>query len=208
MKGLILKDLYMTAKYCISYLFIVAVFIIISLFGSENFLFICYPCLFSGMIPATLLSYDERSKWSEYCKTMPYSQAQIVSAKYIIGIIFSFCAIILCGIAQAVKMNLNGSFRLHDYLALMTMLLILSSVTSVTLPFMFRFGVEKGRITYYFMIVIVIASGLAAQNIIAQSSEGSFSLYAVSPILCLAAIAIYALSWCLSIMFYKKHNSK
>ena len=209
MKGLILKDLYMTAKYCRAYLLIVVAFIAVSLFGSNNFIFIFYPCLLAGIVPMTLLSYDERSKWNEYCGTMPISAAQIVSTKYIIGLICSFCVLILSGIAQAVKMNMNGIFRLGDYLVLMAMLLIMSCVAAaVTLPFIFRFGVEKGRIVYYFTIALICGGSVAVSNVFNFTSENSASLNGVFPILCAAAAVIYAVSWYLSIVFYKKRLIK
>lgn len=209
MKGLILKDLYMAAKYCRAYLLIVAAFIAASLFGSNNFIFIFYPCLLSGMMPMTLLSYDERSKWNEYCGTMPISAAQIVSAKYIIGLIFSFCVLILSVIAQAVKMNLDGPFLLGKWLTLLAMVLIMSCVAAaVTLPLIFRFGVEKGRIAYYLTIAIVCGVSVAASNVLNLSTEVSVPLNGVFPILCAVAVAIYALSWYLSIVFYKKRLIK
>ncbi|MDE7281371.1 MAG: ABC-2 transporter permease, partial [Ruminiclostridium sp.] len=66
MKGLILKDLYMTVKYCRIYLLIAVVFIAVSFVGNDSLFFIFYPCLFCGMIPVSLLGYDERSRWLQY----------------------------------------------------------------------------------------------------------------------------------------------
>ena len=68
MKGLLLKDLYMTMKYCRSYLLIAVVFTAVSFVGNDNLFFIFYPCPFCGMIPVTLLGYDERSHWQQYRK--------------------------------------------------------------------------------------------------------------------------------------------
>ena len=86
MKGLLLKDLYMAAKYCRSILLVIVVFLSISFLGEDNLIFGFYPCLFCGMIPASLLSYDERSKWNVYCGTLPYTRAQFVSVKYLFGL--------------------------------------------------------------------------------------------------------------------------
>ncbi|MCH5191717.1 MAG: ABC-2 transporter permease [Oscillospiraceae bacterium] len=208
MKGLILKDLYMTAKYCKAHLLIIAASIGISLFVS-NVIFIFYPCLMSGIVPMTLLSYDERSKWSEYCGTMPISAAQIVSTKYIIGLICSFCVLILSGTAQEVKMNHDGVFQLGDWLNLLAMLLIMSCVAvAVTLPFIFRFGVEKGRIAYYLTIAIACGVNFAASDVINFNTDAPVLLNVVYLILCIIAVAIYALSWYLSIVFYKKRLIK
>ena len=85
MKGLLLKDLYMVVKYCKAYLLIAVVFLAVSLMGSDNLFFIFYPCLLCGMIPVNLLAYDERSRWPQYCGTLPYTKGQIVSGKYLMA---------------------------------------------------------------------------------------------------------------------------
>ena len=43
MRGLLLKDLYMMAKYCRAYLLMAVVFVAVSLFSSDNLFFIFYP---------------------------------------------------------------------------------------------------------------------------------------------------------------------
>ena len=87
MKGLLLKDWYMMKKYCRMYIFIAAVFIAVSLVNNGNMFFVFYPCLLCGMIPVNLLGYDERSRWMQYSGTMPYTKTQIVSGKYLVGLL-------------------------------------------------------------------------------------------------------------------------
>lgn len=207
MKGLLLKDFYMTLKYCRAYLLIVAVFILVSFAGDDNLFFVFYPCLLTGMIPVTLLAYDERSKWNEYCGTLPYSKAQIVSAKYLMGLFTQIFVLTLSAIAQAVKMNLTGTFVLSSYLVMMTILFIMSCVaSSISLPFMFKLGVEKGRIAYFVMIGFVCAGSVAASSIFRTSLQTTISFSGILPLICITAVAIYALSWYLSIVFYKKRE--
>ena len=78
MKGLILKDLYMIKSYCKSYLLIAVVFFAVSFAGNNNMFFAFYPCLLCGMIPVTLLGYDERSRWIQYSGTMPYTKTHYI----------------------------------------------------------------------------------------------------------------------------------
>lgn len=203
MKGLLLKDFYLTVKYCKSYLLIFVCFILASAFSSDNFFFAFYPCLICGMIPVTLLGYDERSKWSQYCGTLPYTKAQIVSGKYLIGLFAQVGVIFFSAVAQAIRMNINGPFDMNSYLILMALMLILSLFSSsISLPYMFRFGVEKGRIAYYIMIGIVCAGSVIATSLF----ENIDTVKLPVPILCVAAAAIYALSWYLSIVFYRKRE--
>ncbi len=207
MKGLLLKDFYMTKKYCKAYLFIAVVFIATSLTNNDNLFFAFYPCLLCGMIPVNLLGYDERSRWVQYSGTLPYAKGQIVSSKYLIGLMAQTAMLIAAGIAQAVRMNLNGIFQWNDYMVLMLMMLILALITSsISLPFMFKLGVEKGRIAYYVMIGVVCAGSFAATTIFKAASKIEIQLNGILPIFCLVGIGIYALSWYLSIMFYKKRE--
>lgn len=205
MKGLILKDLYMMKKYCKSYLFLVIIFIAVSFVGTNNLFFIFYPCMLCGMIPVNLLGYDERSRWLQYSETMPYTKSQIVSGKYLIGLGTQIFMILVVGIAQAIRMSIGGTFILGEYLVLMMLLLIMSLLaSSITLPFMFKLGVEKGRMAYYFMVGVVCAGSIIGSNLLSVGFQAEIKMNGILPIICLVGIGIYALSWYMSIVFYKK----
>ena len=207
MKGLLLKDWYMMKKYCRYYLFVSIGFIILSMVSSGNMFFIFYPCLLAGMIPVNLLGYDERSRWTEYVGTLPYTKTQIVSAKYLIGLFTQIALLTVICIAQGVKMSTEGTFVLKEFLLLMMLLLIMASVSSsLTLPFVFKYGVEKGRTAYYVMIGVVCAGSIIATSIFKEGLQNEIQLNAVLHIACLVGIGIYALSWYLSIVFYKKRE--
>ena len=207
MKGLLLKDLYMMKKYCKSYLIIAAFFIAASFVGNHNLFFVSYPILLCGMIPVNLLGYDERSRWLQYSDTLPYTKAQIVSSKYLIGLIAQTAMMIIIGIAQIIGMNLNGEAQIINFLVLMPMMLMISTViSSLTLPFIFKMGIEKGRIAYYFMIGIAVTASLVASNIFGENFQLRIERNIILAIFCLVGIGIYVLSWYLSIVFYKKRE--
>ena len=205
MKGLLLKDWYMMKKYCRYYLFVSIGFIILSMLSSGNMFFVFYPCLLCGMIPVNLLGYDERSRWTEYVGTLPYSKTQIVSAKYLIGLFTQIAMLIVICVAQGVKMGIDGTFVLKEFLLLMMLLLIMASVSSsLTLPFIFKYGVEKVRGAYYVMIGVVCAGSIIASTAFMEGMQNKIQMTAVLPITCLVGIGIYVLSWYLSVVFYKK----
>jgi len=207
MKGLLLKDWYMTKKYCKYYLFVGIGFIILSLMSKGNMFFIFYPCLLCGMIPVNLLGYDERSRWTEYVGALPYTKTQIVSAKYLIGLFAQIAMLTVTCIAQGIKMSVDGEFVLKEFLVLVMLLLIMATVTSsVTLPFIFKLGVEKGRAAYYVMIGVVCAGSIISTTIFNESMRTEVQLNGILPIICLVGIGIYVLSWYLSIVFYKKRE--
>lgn len=208
MKGLLRKDLYMMGKYCRSYLLLVIVFLCVSVFSSDNLFFVFYPSLFSGMIPVSLLAYDERSRWMQYSGTLPYTKGQLVSGKYIIGLMTQIAVLIATGIAQAIRMKMNGTFQWDTFAALMLVIFSMAAViSSISLPFMFKLGVEKGRVAYYVMIGIACMGSVAASKLFQTDWQGSMNLQGVLPVLVAAGIAVYALSWHLSIVFYRKRET-
>ena len=210
MKGLLLKDFYMTAKYCRTYLLIGIVFIAVSFAGQEgqNMFFVFYPCLLCGMIPVNLLAYDERSRWMEYSGTLPYTKAQIVSGKYLMGIIVQGAMLIAVGIAQAVRMKLAGSFHLGEFSLFMSTIFAMATITSsISMPFMFRWGVEKGRIAYYCMIGFVCAAGYLGSVFFTGGTQLAVGQGMLMAVLFLLGAGVYAGSWLASIRMYQKRET-
>ncbi len=207
MKGLLLKDWYMMKKYCRSYLVITVVFIAVSLVSDDNMFFVFYPCLLCGMIPVNLLGYDERSHWVQYSSSLPYTKTQIVSAKFLIGLLAQMTVLIVTAAAQGIKMRINGSFSLNDFIALMLLMLTMATLTSsISLPFIFKLGVEKGRTAYYVMIGFAGFGGVLASYLFREHLTAEIHTNLLLIVLACIGIGVYALSWYLSIVFYKKRE--
>lgn len=207
MKGLLLKDWYMMKMYCKSYHFIAGVFVALSLVSNGNMFFVFYPCLLCSMIPVNLLGYDERSRWVQYSGTMPYTKAQVVSGKYLIGLLIQITMLIVIGVAQAVKMMIAGDFILGDFTVLMLLILIVSMLTSsIPLPFVFKLGVEKGRTAYYVMIGFICGASVVASSLFRGYFGTDIKPNLVLAILAFVGIGIYIFSWYMSIVFYKKRE--
>lgn len=207
MKGLLLKDWYMMKKYCRAYLLIAVVFIAVSLFSNDNMFFVFYPCLLCGMIPINLLGYDERSRWMQYSGTLPYTKTQIVSGKYLIGLLSQITILVATGVAQAAKMLIAHNFELGDFAVLMLLMLIVSTLTSsICLPFVFKLGVEKGRTAYYIMIGFVCGASVLASSILRRQLISEIKPNLILALVAVVGICVYILSWYLSIVFFKKRE--
>lgn len=206
MKGLLLKDFYMSLKYCKVYLFVTAVCIAASVFGGNNQYFMYFPCFIMGMLPVTLLGYDEQSKWNKYCETMPYTKTQIVLSKYIVGLVAQCSVFILFFIAQAVNGIINNDFNILDYLITLTITFAMSSwAPPFCMPFIFKYGINKGRVAYSLAIGIACASGYMFLN------YKELFLSKVSPALidtavCIFSVLLYALSLFISVTVYKRRE--
>ena len=214
MKGLLLKDLYMSEKYCRVFLLIVVVFFGMSLMSGPGFFLLAYPCILMGLIPASLISYDEREKWDVYSGTLPCSRRQLVSCKYLVGLIGELPVICITTVLYALGLFRMGAFDPRAVLGMAAVFLLLGLIgPAATLPFMFRFGAEKGRIAY-FAVIILLCGVSAAFGSIQVSGVGENALATgivmpqagVSLFLAVLAILLYAVSWKLSIAFYKKRE--
>lgn len=207
MKGLLLKDLYMMKQYCKYYLFCAIGFTVLSLMSTDNMFFTFYPCLLCGMIPVNLMGYDERSGWMQFSETMPYTRIQLVSGKYLIGLFVQITVLIIMGSAQGIKMMITGEFAFRDYITLILLLVIVSMITSsITLPFIFKLGVEKGRTAYYVMIGFVCGASVVASDLFSGHLGIELNSNFVLPIFAIIGVGIYAFSWYMSILFYKKRE--
>ena len=94
MKGLLLKDAYQIWHYAKGVIVAAVVMMgagVVTIMNGANF-FIVYAGFLMGMMPMTLLAYDQASKFSEYSGVLPVTKEQLVGSKYIVG---------LCGLELA-----------------------------------------------------------------------------------------------------------
>lgn len=208
MKGLLLKDWYMLKKYCRSYLLIVVIFLIVSVTTGENVFFMVYPMLMAGVIGVTLISYDERSHWNVYCNTLPCTRSQQVHERYIFSLLIMAFTFLVIATVQLVRMLTVGPVDFDSYLSMMEMLLTTGTLpVAVLMPVVLRWGVEKGRIIYYVVIVAVVAMGYLFSAILQEGGEVLSQMVAfgggISTMLPFLLAAVLALSWRISLKLYR-----
>lgn len=203
MKGLLYKDLIMTMKYCRTFLLVTAIFVAALVVEPDNGFYMAYPCLFVSMIPVTLISYDERDKWDQFSGILPASRGQLVSAKYLVGLLVQLAVLVLSGIAWFVGLNRAGTFAAREYLsALVILMSVALLVPAILLPCIFKLGVEKGRMAYYIVMGLfgagtaMVAFSDVDLNAVAFPAWGAGGIF-------LVCSGLYALSWLLSIRIYR-----
>lgn len=205
MKGLLLKDFYQTIKYCKLNFLIDAVFIVVSFFSEELTFYLFFPIMISGILPITLLSHDERCGWTSYSGTLPYSRAQIVSAKYLFGLLVeAFTAVIVLA-GLIVRNGIYGETDIAgSFTAVGAMIAVSLAVPAFCLPFCFKLGTEKGRHAYFIIAglitvaIVLLPKGFAAESeIITNIGKAAF-------VPAVAVVAIYAASWVVSVAVYRK----
>ncbi|MEA5151927.1 MAG: ABC-2 transporter permease [Oscillospiraceae bacterium] len=200
MKGLFLKDLYMIKAYFRTLIAIAVVFIISSFWGGGNMFLIIYPMIVAAMLPMSILSYDEKSRWDVYCGTLPCSKSAVVSVKYLSCLVYVAVMFALSLLVQSLRITRAGG-DMSELAVIMAMLLSIGLVgPSLMLPVIFRLGTEKGRMAYYVVIGALCALSFLLPEKLPSALANSVAL------LPLAAAALFAASWLLSIYFYRKRE--
>ena len=213
MKGLLLKDFYVLLRVCWYFALFLVLWPLLLLAGAPPTMNI-FACLMGSMLPATLHAYDEKDKWLKYADTMPYTRRELVTSKYIYG----FIAIGIVIVLSAVSMTINTMFIQADNILTFkeiifwcSVYLLAGAVTSFMHPFVFWLGAEKGR--YVYMVFGGLCGGLGA---ITANSDASLGILAMAPsvssplaiaaVIVIIAVILYAASWALSVMLYRKRE--
>lgn len=208
MKGLLLKDWYLICRHCRAYLMILVVLLGIGLLSPDSIFFLYYPVLMAGSIPVTLLSYDSMSRWESYSRTFPYSEGQLVAAKYLISLLAVLVTSLVTVLACGLRMGAQGGLDLMVLLQMSCVVLALGLLTpALMLPWVFKFGAEKGRIVFYVVLVLlVVVCGffVGFYNSMELDLPGNFIL--VGPMTLGVCVLLFLGSWALSKFFSQKRE--
>lgn len=208
MKGLLLKDWYLLCRHCRAYVVILLVFLGIGLLSPDSIFFLYYPVLMAGSIPVSLLSYDSMSRWESYSRTFPYSEGQLVAAKYLISLFAVLATSLVTLLACSLRMGLQEGLDLMALLQTGCVILGLGLLTpALMLPWVFKFGAEKGRIVFYIVLVllmVVCGFFVGFYNSMELDLPGNFIL--VGPMTLGVCVLLFLGSWALSKFFSQKRE--
>lgn len=203
MKGLIRKDLYMIWNYGRMLLLMSAVFLAFSAVAEQNYFFVVYPVLFGGVLPVTLISYEERDGWNRLCDALPVSRKTVVNERCVMTVLCFLALYLLTLAVQTTVLIPKG--RAAELVQLACLLPGVGLIApAVMIPVTLRWGVEKGRIAYFIFIGVVVALGVMGANAITDlnAEVGGPVMWAIP----IVAVALFALSWLLSIRIYEKRE--
>ncbi len=201
MKALILKDTYVIWKQMRYFLVMILLFSALPS-GFNN----AFAVIYTSMLPYTALAYDERSKWDQLAAMMPYSARDIVLGKYVFGWLCIGAAAVLSGLLQAALSLVIDRAFLPGVMALSVLGAL--CILALSLPLMFRLGVERGRLGMFLIIFLICGGAGAVASIVENMNNGTVfaSLGPVLVIMLLAAVLLNAVSVPLSMRFYAKRQ--
>lgn len=168
--------------------------------------------LIFSMIPMSTFGYDERTNTSRYLNTLPISRKEIVLEKYILtfisivlgAILGSIISIILAYLSTRSIPNVNSMLPY-----IMGGILGISLIDSIQIIAIYKYGMEKGRIMLYVMIlglvlVITLLSYILPKDISLPNINNN---YVMVLIIAIIVFIIYYVSYKISYNIYKKKDA-
>ena len=211
MKGLLLKDYYLLLRSCQPILLMMLIFAVIFIpqTGPSGFLPLC--ALLSALMIIPTFSYDESAKWDIYALVTPVSRAGVVAAKYLMLFLLSIAGLITGLIFCVIATLLFQTAPLNSSELLFSSLLYISAallVGSVFLPLLYKFGPEKGRMLLICCAFLPALLSFARKTLFPglTLSISDSALHLLLSFLPAIALAIYLLSYRLSLGIYRKKD--
>ena len=107
------------------------------------------------------------------------------------------------------SLDLSGQFSPEPYRSYLVMLLLVTVLSfSISLPFMFALGVEKGRITYMVIVGGLCAALLTVPNFAQSDAMPLPESRLALPLAAAVAVVIYLVSWRISVLLYRRREEK
>lgn len=199
MKGLLIKDFSVLARQMRVYLLLIIFFAVLP--GSNMATF---AVVYAAMMPYTTLAYDERSKWNQLASMMPYSKKELILSKYVLG----WCFVVGTALIAIASGLVESRFfnRASSPFAVVLAVCAAVIMMDITLPPMFRFGVERGRMFFILVVVILVCGFTGALTYLSQNINPSTLTSTLAWILPVAAVLLTPISISLSLRLYEKHN--
>lgn len=205
MKGLIYKDVCILRTYLRAYSLTALIFSAMAVFCDSAF-FLAYIFIVTTTVPLSIIVEDNTSSWNVYAAAMPFSRAQLVAVKYIDGLIMLGFMIVFALVSLIAMMLKADSFSVSFLFTALAFGVSASLFNiSALLPCAYKFGAEKGRIVFLFIIGVeaAVLSVLASCGIINSDTSVS-SIPAVAVLL--ATAVLYVLSWRIATAIFAKQE--
>ena len=198
MSALILKDYFVIFRQMRIFLLLVLVFSCI-----PGAFYSTFAVVYASMLPYTALAYDERSHWDQMAAMMPYSDRDVVLGKYAFGWIGVAIAAAATFVLQTVLAAVWSGAEGPSVPVILLSVCVAVCILDITLPMMFRFGVEKARLAML-LIIFLVCAGAGAVSAIDQSGGPDFGFQMWAPPA--VAVVMTAVSVPLSIRFYSRRG--
>ncbi len=204
MKALLRKDFYVVRRQGTMLLGLALLFCLLPQMGTfAN----TYAVVAAVMLPLSTITYDEQCKWDRYAAMLPYTPWQIVWSKYVLTflcVLLGAAGILLAAVMGAVYGEPLNAAELPTNL---TMLLGVVLIMDLSLPAVYRFGSEKGRMVMICGMMACLAVVVGAVKVMGEVRLPTLPAPAVVTLAALVLAAATGLSFWCSLCFYIKRRN-
>lgn len=177
MKGLIMKDFINLKSQLKIYMLIAVLCVVIITIGTGPETVSGLTAMFAVLIPITAEAYDKQSNWNRFAISMPVSKQELVISRYlfmeIIMLIMAGVNFIGNFVWYGVRGRADAINLVEPFFVTMLLLVIANIIFAVMMPIIFKFGVEKGRIIFFGIII----GAAALAGIFARGGSNGVSVY-------------------------------
>lgn len=168
MIGLVYKDFLCLRKSAASYLFVVAIYGLLTVAGVwDGTILSTVLAVLISMLPYSCFSYDNIAKWELYGLSLPLRRSRIVLARYLTVLLALAFSAVLCGLFGAALAALGQMEDWGLYLSSAIGALGFSVLlNAILLPLLYRFGAERARILFFGVLGAIVAIGFTVLSLV------------------------------------------
>lgn len=146
MYALLFKDLCMLRKTLRIYILFLIGYSILAIFAHNAGFLLTFTILMCVMLPMNAMSVDCACHWERYAACLPQPRSMIVISKYLLGLV----GLALAAVPALFSVSLTSFIPALSHMGttISEVLLMVSLglfIQALQLPFLFRFGPERGR---------------------------------------------------------------
>ena len=206
MKGLLLKEFLMYKKAKVLFISIILFF---GLFGLLLPILLVFIPLYFSIVILSSYGADEKSKWTIYSQSLPFERKLYINAKYDVALIIAIATSIFNTVIYLISSLIGTShFNIRALILLWAVGLGLSLLPfSISTPFGYRFDSKISFIVIiiaFLVPVLVVPMGSRVDLI--NKLVSPFPAVSTSLIAMAVIIAVFLLSWFISVKIYEKKD--
>ena len=210
MKALIWKDLYCMRGFLKQVVATEGILLGIGV-TMDNPAMIAFALLFLSLsLIQASMSVDEKNRWERYALTMPFSRRDMVASKYVLLTAIAVVMGILLMLLNMVLAAVRGEDLTATAAAYLAVAAVYLMIYEVSLPFLYKLGVERGRyVMMGIMVAPVFCVALIAKCLPPEASQraaelaGAYIWPLLGAAVAAAAVGMYV-SYRVSLAIYRK----
>lgn len=206
MIGLLKKDLYVADKSGRLLLVLALVFSMVPSLGAFGS---TYAMLMAVMMPLNSIAYDERCKWDRYAAMLPCRAGQLVWSKYLLSYLYTLLGGGIIVLGTFLRGVTTGAADWKETGEMcVTLAVVMLFITALSLPMLYRFGSEKGRLAMLLCMGAGVGAAMGLMGIFGELPKlPELPLPVVIALAAVLAVGATYASFRLSVHFYKRRQN-